>query len=193
MRDRLAIFDMDGTLIDTCRVNFMSYRKALSEEGIDLTEEYFNRECFGKGYKDYLPPLVNGDPDMVERVHERKVALYDDYLGEAEVNPMLDDFIRGMKEIYYMALVTTASRENVRDVTEHFGLNDKFDLILTAAEIRKLKPDPEGFLMAMRHFDIPPERTVIFEDSEVGIEAAMRSGAAVMRVMRICGTPANLH
>ena len=193
MRDRLAIFDMDGTLIDTCRVNFMSYRKALSEEGIDLTEEYFNKECFGKGYKDYLPPLVNGDADMMERVHKRKAALYDDYLGEAKVNPALEHFIRGMKDMYYMALVTTASRENVYGITEHFGLKDEFDLILTAAEIPKLKPDAEGFLMAMRHFNIPPERTVIFEDSEVGTEAAMRSGAAVMRVERICGIPASLH
>lgn len=191
MRDRLAIFDMDGTLIDTCRVNFMSYREALAEEGISLTFEYFRTECFGKGYKDYLPPLTGDDSDIIERVHDRKVGLYDKYLGEAELNLALVDFIRGMKELYNMALVTTASKRNVYDIVEHFDLKKDFDLILTAADIPKLKPDPEGFLMAMRHFDIPPERTVIFEDSRVGTEAAMRSGAAVMKVERISGIPAS--
>ncbi len=185
MRDKLAIFDMDGTLIDTCMVNFRSYQAALSEEGIGLTQEYFVRECFGKGYKDYLPPLIGDDTELLERIHKRKIGLYKDYIDEARLNATLVDFIRGMKESYYMALVTTASKDNVLEELEHFGLEKDFDLILAAEDIPKHKPDPQGFLMAMERFSIPPERTVIFEDSAVGIEAARRSGASVMKVERI--------
>ncbi len=185
MKDKLAIFDMDGTLIDTCMVNFRSYSKALSEEGIDITYEYFEKNCFGKGYKDYLPPLIGDDREMLERIHKRKIVLYKEFIGEARLNPVLIDFIRGMKEVYHMALVTTASRDNVLDELKHFGIEKDFDLILAGEDIHKHKPDPEGFIMAMERFGIPPEKTVIFEDSAVGIEAAKRSGAAVMKVERI--------
>ena len=185
MKDKLAIFDMDGTLIDTCMVNYRSYREALADEGIELTYEYFKTECFGKGYRDYLPPIVGDDEETIQRVHKRKIGLYKAHIPESRVNFALVDFIRGMKEGYYMALVTTASKENVYSMIRHFDLEKDFDLILACEDLPKLKPDPEGFLMAMRQFQIPPERTVVFEDSEVGIEAAERSGASVMRVIRI--------
>ena len=80
--------------------------------------------------------------------------------------------------------MTTASKTNVIEMLEHFGVSDRFELILTQEDIVKSKPDPEGFLKAMEHFGIEPSDTVIFEDSDTGIEAAMRSGAAVMRVMK---------
>ncbi len=182
---KLAIFDMDGTLIDTCMVNFYSYREALAESGYELTREYFEKECFGKGYKDYLPPIIGKDKDLLEKIHERKISLYDKYIGEARLNPVLYDFMGGMKGLYHMALVTTASKKNVYDMVEHFNLGCLLELILTSAEITKLKPDPEGFLMAMDHFKIPPERTVVFEDSDVGIEAAKRCGATVFRAVQI--------
>ena len=43
MKDKLAIFDMDGTLIDTRLVNFRSYQAALAEEGVTITYDYFVR------------------------------------------------------------------------------------------------------------------------------------------------------
>lgn len=178
---KLAVFDMDGTLIDTCRVNYRSYQAALAEEGIELTYEYFRRECFGKGYRDYLPPIVGDDAEKIERVHRRKIGLYADYLDEARLNMPLVDFIRGMRDTYNMALVTTASKDNVFEELRHFSLEDAFDLVLTAEDIPRHKPDPQGFLMAMEHFGTLPENTVIFEDSEVGMEAARQTGAFLLR------------
>ena len=121
----------------------------------------------------------------MERVHKRKIGLYKDYLDEARLNTVLVDFLRGMKDSYYMALVTTASKDNVFDELEHFGIEGDFDMVLTGEDIPKHKPDPQGFIMAMERLGIPPERTVIFEDSKVGIEAAMLSGASVMKAEKI--------
>ena len=183
MKDKLAIFDMDGTLIDTRMVNFRSYQAALSEEGVDITYDYFEKNCFGKGYRDYLPPLIGDDREKLERVHIRKIGLYKDFIDEARLNSTLVDFIKGMKDLYHMALVTTASKDNVFDELSHFELDQDFELVLTGEDIPRHKPDPQGFIMAMERLGIAPERTVIFEDSDVGIEAAKRSGASVIRII----------
>ena len=54
-----------------------------------------------------------------------------------------------------------------------------FDLILTHNDISKPKPDPEGFITAMKHFNVEAKDCLIFEDSKPGIEAAKSSGATV--------------
>ena len=83
---------------------------------------------------------------------------------------------------YHIAVVTTASRKNTMDILGAYGYGSYFDLIVTAEDIINVKPDPEGFLYAMDHFNIRAEDTVIFEDSYTGIETAKVTGAAVFAV-----------
>ena len=56
--------------------------------------------------------------------------------------------------------------------------------MLTHDDIVNSKPDPEGFLKAMKFFNARPQETIIFEDSEVGLQAAERSGAFYYRTYR---------
>ena len=183
-RSKLALFDMDGTLFDTCGVNFASYRRALEEEGITLEEGYFREKCFGKNYRVFLPPLIGEDEQKLERIHDRKIDLYHGCIGMARKNEVLFDYIFATAAIQHIAMVTTASRKNVMEILEYFDAVRLFELVLTQEDLTRMKPDPEGFLKAMKYFGAEPSDTVIFEDSDVGIESAMRSGAAVMRVMR---------
>ena len=54
-----------------------------------------------------------------------------------------------------------------------------FDLIISQEDVKNKKPDPEGFQKAMDFFKVQCRNSIIFEDSDVGIEAALRSGATV--------------
>ena len=119
----------------------------------------------------------------MERVHERKKQLYPAYLEVAVENKHLFSILSMMRHKYYIALVTTASRANCEDILRYFHRKNDFDLILTHNDVTKKKPDPQGFILAMQYFNICSENTVIFEDADVGIEAAKRSGASVMRIM----------
>nr|MCR5310751.1 HAD family hydrolase [Lachnospiraceae bacterium] len=103
-------------------------------------------------------------------------------LKYARRNEHLFNIIEGLRKDYHLAVVTTASKKNVTDILTFFGVQDLFEFIITQEDITRPKPDPEGFLKAMNHFGINPENTVIFEDADVGIEAAKRSGAAVFKV-----------
>ncbi|MBO4679362.1 MAG: HAD family phosphatase [Lachnospiraceae bacterium] len=178
MKTKLAIFDLDGTLFNTDNVNYKAYREALRPYGLELDREYFVKYCNGRHYKEFVPKIM-GNSDHLEEVHDKKKEYYKMFLDEAVMNSHLFAIIDAIRDSYYTAVVTTASRKNVEDILGRFGVRDSFDYCITQEDIHKPKPDPEGFLLAMEHFNVEPKDTVIFEDSDVGIEAARASGAAV--------------
>lgn len=90
--------------------------------------------------------------------------------------------INGIKNQYYIALVTTASRENCMELLQFYNVQDCFDLIITQEDVEEVKPAPEGFIKAMSFFNVIPQNTIVFEDSEAGIEAALRSKACVVKI-----------
>ena len=182
---KLAMIDLDGTLFDTNEVNYCAYKKALNEKGFELDYDYYKNECNGRYYKVFLPELVNNDESVVEYVHNRKKDLYEKYLNKAIPNEHLFNILNSLKDTYYLALVTTASKKNTYDILNYFHKKELFDLILTHDDIKKSKPDPEGFIKALDYFKIKGEDAIVFEDSEVGIEAALKVGASVFKIEKI--------
>lgn len=175
---KLIIVDMDGTLFDTKDVNYHAYRQALAEHGFNLDYDYYRDFCNGRHYTQFLPQITTEDKQILAAIHARKKALYPAFLSKARPNEHLIGILRALRGEYKSALVTTASRANCSDILNHFQLTDLFDLVLTHDDIIHSKPDPEGFLKAMAYFDATAEETVIFEDSDVGLEAAKRTSAS---------------
>ncbi|MGN0652664.1 MAG: HAD family hydrolase [Gemmiger sp.] len=180
MKNLIAV-DLDGTLFDTVTVNAESYRRALAQEGFPLTDETYAAQCNGRHYKDFLPEVMGGSPtaEAVERVHERKKALYSECLGAARRNEALFAILEAMAPTCHLALVTTGSRRNAEEILERFACRGLFELILTQEDVTRSKPDPEGYLRAMAYFGVDAAHTIIFEDSATGLAAAKASGAAV--------------
>jgi len=174
-KNKLALFDLDGTLFDTRRVNYAAYKYALNYYGVDLDYELFASEFNGRHYKVFVPQIIGGE-EHLEDIHDMKIEKYPEFLSEAILNESLFAMIDCMKDEFYIAIVSTASTDNVYQILDHFGVRDKFELILTQSDVEKKKPDPEGFIKAMDYFGIPAENTIVFEDSDVGVEAAKRAG-----------------
>ena len=185
MKERLAIFDFDGTLYDTVPANYAAYRDTLERHGFQLDEEYFKIHCYGRHYKAFLPPIIGPDEELLDIIHREKLVSYPKQLGLVRENTPLFHLMNALRPTHHIALVTTASQSGVMAILEQFGRLDEFDLILTQQDIPKNKPAPDGFLMAMKHFGIPADRSIIFEDSESGIAAAQASGAPYLVVREI--------
>lgn len=181
---KLLIVDLDGTLFDTRDVNYYAYKDAIAPYGYEIDYQYYCEFCNGRHYLDFLPQITTQDKDILTAMHKAKKEAYQKHLDKAVMNRGLTDIIRLMRTEYKTAVVTTASKENCFDILKRFGLLDLFDLVLTHDDITKSKPDPEGFLMAMAYFGAKPEETIIFEDSDVGLVAAERSGALYYRTYR---------
>lgn len=179
---KLAIFDMDGTLYNTNDVNYYAYKEALQKYNVDIDYDYYCKYCNGRHYKTFIPKLVNYDEAKVEAIHDLKKTYYSKNLDKVIINEHLFNIIKLIHGEYKTALVTTASKRNTLEILEYTNTKDYFDLILTAEDVKATKPNPEGFNKAIAMFNVLPENTIIFEDSEVGIEAARKTGASVMVV-----------
>lgn len=185
LKNKLAIFDLDGTLFDTKDVNYNAYQNAIKMLGIDAEIDY-NNFCNlynGKNYREFLPKII---PDITEEqmknIHNFKKNIYTQYLDKARKNELLFLMIQEIKEKFYISIVTNASKKNVKDILEKFSVKNLFDLLITQEDVKNPKPSAEGFLKAMNYFNISKENTIIFEDSEIGIQAANKAETNYVKV-----------
>ena len=184
IKNKLALFDLDGTLFNTNEVNYLAYKEALKQYKFDFKREYWYQNCIGRHYKDFLSDIGIVDEEILQNIHKLKKQAYKKYLSKAQENLNLFRIIELIRTEYHIALVTTASRKNVEDILNEFDKLKIFDKIFTQEDVSKMKPDPEGYLKAMQYFNINPEDTIIFEDSEAGLEAAKSSGAYYYKVFK---------
>ncbi|WP_304353032.1 HAD family phosphatase [Brachyspira innocens] len=190
---KLLIFDMDGTLIDSANLHYYSYSNAFKEYGIELDKDYYYNKCFGLHYKTFTNNIlklnnkltndVNKNNELIEKIHNRKEDIYLQNLSMVNIHPlMLEILIDNKKKSKYTALATTSSPKGVYAILKEFQLEKLFDLILTGNDIQNKKPDPEIFFKCIEHFNVKEEESIIFEDSEVGLEAASQTNAWVIKV-----------
>lgn len=184
-KNRLAIFDLDGTLFDTKDVNFRAYRRATEECGYSFNVDYkfYCDFCNGSNFRAFLPKIISGiSPEGMEKIHIIKKKCYSEYLMHARKNRHLFSIIQCMRSEYNIALVTNASRVNTMDILSYFNVTEVFDWIITQEDVHRPKPAPDSFIKAMEISGTDPEDTIIFEDSCEGIEAAKASGADYFQI-----------
>ena len=185
LKNKLAIFDLDGTLFDTKDVNYNAYQNAIKMVGIGAIIDYndFCNLYNGKNYRDFLPKIIHDiSEEQMKNIHNFKKDIYTKYLDKAKKNNLLFAILQEMKESFFLSVVTNASKKNVNEILEKFSVKDLFDLLITQEDIKNPKPSAEGFIKAMDYFNISKENTIIFEDSKIGIQAAINSGANYVKV-----------
>lgn len=190
-RIRLILLDFDGTLADTRRANTLAYVATLREAGYALTEEEYEARYFGMRCDEFLRELGIDDPTERERLRLRKIALYPTFFDTVHLNEPLWNFCRQFRQQGGRVwIVSTGSRANIDNVMRHLGIggpddeapNGCVDGILSGMDIAASKPAPDCFLEAMHREGCTLLETLIFEDSEIGLEAARRSGATYIQV-----------
>lgn len=179
---KALITDFDGTLVDTFDANLRAYQKAFADVGITLTAERY-RECFGYRFDRFMTAMGIFDDETALRIREAKKEYYPQYFEYLRPNHSLICLLRswhllGMKT----AIASTARKENLMNAINHLGIADIFDLIYAGIDVKQGKPSPEIYNKTMDALDVSPEETLIFEDSNIGVEAAVSCGAKFIRV-----------
>lgn len=183
-----AIFDWDGVIIDSSAAHEESWDRLAAEEKRTLPEGYF-KEGFGRKNAFIIPHLLNwadeADVNEVNRLGDRKEALYREILKERGIQPLLGvrELLAELKAAEIPCVVGSSTpRENIDTVMRLAALHDCFDAVVSADDVTVGKPHPEVFLKAAACIDRVPEYCVVFEDAHVGIEAGLAGGMKVVGV-----------
>ena len=174
-----VIFDMDGVLSDTGPVHFESWVKMTSEIGVEFTKEFFEK-IFGQQSPEIIRKLMgpNVDEITIEKWANLKEKYYRDMVKD-QLKP-LPGVIELIKELYdlkfKLAVGSSGPRENVELLLTSLKIKRFFNAVITAAEIKRGKPEPDVFLEAAKRVKIKPNKCVVIEDAPVGIESAKRAG-----------------
>ena len=178
------LWDLDGVLVDTACFHYQAWRQLLSELGLTLSEEEFRR-TFGLRNDLIFRGLLGEVPEEeMDRLSERKETLFRQFAaGRVSPLPGAVELVRRARERgLRMALVTSTPRANIDLVLVGAGLSGAFDTIVTAEDVSRGKPDPEGFLLAARRLGVAPEGCLVIEDAPGGIEGARRAGMRSLAV-----------
>lgn len=180
---KLILLDFDGTLADTRQANARAYIEALGEVGITLSEEEYLERYFGVRCMEFLRSVGIAGDEEIARLRRRKIELYPRHFGSVVLNTPLWVWCRMMRRMGSKVwIVSTGHIDNIRNVMRYLNLEEGIDGIISGDDVQHPKPSPECFLRAMEIEGATPAETIIFEDSQVGLEAARRSGAQYVAV-----------
>ena len=176
---RVFIFDMDGTLVDNMHFHTEAWGKMLAENGVEMNAHDFLVKTAGKTNREILPGVFGEISD--ERITElgtRKETLYQElFLPHREVIKGVIEFLEEAKKLgIKLAVSTAAPVMNVEFILDGLDLRKYFQAIVTAADVKEGKPNPEIFLKSAEKLNVAPQNCLVFEDAIGGFEAAHRAG-----------------
>ena len=180
MNARAFLFDMDGTIVDNMSFHTEAWVRFFQQRGHALDADEFFRRTAGRHSREILRTLLSEDmtdaqcqalseeKDGIYRAlyapHLRPIEGFEAFVGDARA--------RGVA----LAIGTAGPAGNVRFTLEGLGLQDRFDTVVNAADVRRGKPAPDVFELAALRCGAAPEDCIVFEDAPLGVEAARNAG-----------------
>ena len=173
------IFDLDGTLADTMPYHFEGWKKACQKYGAHIDNSFLRKHTGSPGWiiaDEIIQNCgLNGNVTIEEIVDEKLQQFFKVQHLVKPIEPVVD-IVKKYYGILPMAVGTGGHSEAVERTLEITGLRKYFDIIVTANDVDSFKPHPETFLRCAELMKIEPRFIEVFEDGDLGIEAAKKAG-----------------
>jgi HAD superfamily hydrolase (TIGR01509 family) len=189
---KLLIFDLDGVLVDTKDIHYNALNQALNKCNYNSIpyDEHLAR-FDGKSTKEKLEMLTT--EMRINRFDVQKIAELKKQITQGlilmNIKPstrMASDFtLLKHEHDCKIAVASNAIRETVVACLERLGVINYVDYFVSNEDVKYHKPHPEIYWNCMQRFGAVPANTLIVEDSAVGRQAALASGAHVLMVDKV--------
>lgn len=181
---RAVIFDCDGTLVESSETHFQSFQNALKSQGHHMERDwYFGRTGLDRAslFRAFAKE-IEGELNVALAVQDSIAAFV---LNAECVSPVLETakLVKALKPSFPMAVGTNAEASVARASLQATGLIDYFDRIVSISEYLPPKPAPDIFINAREHLGFPAANTLVFEDSDEGVCAALAAELDVIQLV----------
>jgi HAD superfamily hydrolase (TIGR01509 family) len=177
------LFDCGGTIVDSMPLHYIAWKKALAEWNCPFDEQLFYA-LGGMPVVDIVS-LLNKKYGLnmpVEEVGSRKESFYIEEIAQLKAVPEVVEHIDAQYGKIPFAVVSGSTRDSVMASLLSVRLLDRFEVLVCAGDYKKSKPDPEAFLLAAAKLGVAPETCLVFEDTDMGIQAAKSAGMASVKI-----------
>ncbi len=184
---KAIICDFNGVIVDDEPLHMRTFQRVLAEEGIPLSPEEYHTTYLAMDDRGAFSDLLHKhnrplSPALLADLIRRKSVLYNTLITEeCRLFPGAVDFVRKAASRYTLAIASGALRPEIEAILERAGIRECFEVIVSAEDVARGKPDPECFRTALARLNaeaprgsstIRPAECVVIEDSRAGVEAA---------------------
>ena len=177
------VFDLDGTILDSEKYHTDAFARAMQEcTGYQISAAE-KRESLGSTSMTFAAKLANRHKLLLSPgvISQRKNAIMSRTF-RAELFPAALRFLNLWDGRIPMAIATNSRREFAEYALRQVNLLDRFEAVVTMDDAKAQKPDPEIIRLAVARLQSAAERTLVFEDTLIGSEAAKNAGCPVVLV-----------
>lgn len=171
------LFDCDGTLADTMPAHYRAWLHMAEHHGLQFDEDDFY--AMGGRPTDAIVQFLADEAGISVNVAAAAAMKEDAFLREVKaVEPILPviEVVRRSYKRVPMAVVTGGYQDVCQQILTHLGIRDYFDDLVASEDTERHKPFPDPYLEAADRLGVNPEKCVVWEDSDLGVEAARRAG-----------------
>lgn len=199
-----VIFDFNGTLSDDEPILYRIFSELFATHlGWTMTAEEYQRELLGHSDREIIEKAIarRGSGADIEHLLQLRKQRYREVV--VEDNPIRPDTVELVRLLagndVSMAIVTGAQRDDVMAVLANSPVGEYIDIVVAEEDVRRGKPDPEGFLAGTALMNRSPGSTLVFEDSVPGVRGALAAGMRCIAVGAqpgaelLAATPAVVH
>jgi histidinol dehydrogenase len=188
---RAVLFDFNGVLVDDEDFHWRAFREVVQPYGITLSRARYNARYLVFDDRTALATMLKdaglrdaGLPDApLPRLLRRKRAAYRRLAAGVRIDDRAARLVRAVSRRVPVAIVSGAARAEVDAALGRAGLGRTFRVIVAAGDVKRPKPAPDGYRLALRRLGLPPgQKCVAVEDSPGGVRAARAAGLAVIGV-----------
>ncbi len=178
------IFDLDGTLSNSLPIHVKAWKMVTAQFDCVFNEDMM-AELTGRPTIDFANRVKqeNQRPDLDANVMvQLKHQYFRENLDHLEPIQAVLDLVHRYHGKIPLSVGTGANKKSALTQLEKLGIIQKFDVIITAEDVKTHKPEPETFLRCAELMGIPAKKCHVYEDGELGIQAAEKAGMFVTDV-----------
>lgn len=180
------IFDCDGTLADTMPLHFIAWQNVLAAYGFEFDEDLFY--SLGGQPTDriigQLSKEQNISVDIMKVTHEKENAFLDLIDQMEPISPIVD-VAKQFHGKLPMGVGSGGQREVVKRILKTLSIDGLFDCVVGSEDTELHKPEPDVFLEVASRLKVEPSKCLVYEDADLGVEAARRAGMQCFDVRTI--------